>query len=326
MPLSIVVGGQFGGEGKGHISAYLARKDKVEVLVKSGGPNCGHHFCVDGKQYYVRMVPSGSNLGAKYIVFPPGSLINTTFLFDELKLLDFKGDILIDKNAGIIDQEYIDIEKNDSFYVSAGSTKKGVGPASAARCLRRLKIASQEPVLNKYIYDTQYFLKDALKSNVSILIEGSQSYGLSNYHGQYPYVTSRDTTVNAFMSHIGLGPKFIDNIIMVIKAFPTRNSDNIGVLPMEIENFDECLIEYSGPSKLQQRRVGLFSFRSVERAIVANTPTYIAITGLDKVIKLKGCPARFVEYIEERLRVPIALRSYGPNIEDIVDYREYYNV
>src|SRR5690242_19139465 len=102
MPLSIVVGGQFGGEGKGAISAFLAVRDKVDILVKTGGPNSAHSFGKEGRLFRVRMVPCGANLGPSTIVYPAGCLIHPRTLLSELDELNFSGRVVIDPKAGIV--------------------------------------------------------------------------------------------------------------------------------------------------------------------------------------------------------------------------------
>src|SRR5262249_21570619 len=130
MPLSIVVGGQFGGEGKGAITAFLAKKDGVRILVKTGGPNSTHSFGSNGELARVRMVPSGINLGPSIVIYPAGCLIHPETLFAELKQLNYTQSIVIDPQAGIVEQRHIETQTVDDFYDRVGSTLTGTGAAS----------------------------------------------------------------------------------------------------------------------------------------------------------------------------------------------------
>jgi adenylosuccinate synthase len=234
MPLTVVVGGQFGGEGKGLITAYIAKHDEIDVLVKVGGPNSAHSFGVAGAVHQVRMLPSGANLGPSE-VFPAGCLIHIDSLFSEIESLKFAGRLLIDRNAGVVDASHVEDQRADGFYQQVGSTLTGTGYATASRARRRLRLAKDEPRLHDCIADTSLIIRDHLVSGHGVLVEGAQAYGLSNYHGQYPYVSSRDTTVNSFLAQIGLGPRFLDSTIVVIKCFPTRNQGGGGDLSHELK-------------------------------------------------------------------------------------------
>jgi adenylosuccinate synthase len=338
MPLSVVIGGQFGGEGKGAIVAYLAFNDKVDAIVKTGGPNSTHSFGTNGKLLRVRMAPCGANMGPSTIVYPPGCLIHSETLFSELSEIGFSGQVIIDPKAGVVDPTHINTQKTDSFYISAGSTLTGTGAASAERARRRLRLARDYSTLTSYLGDTQEYLADALASGKRVLVEGSQSFGLSNYHGDYPYTTSRDTSVGTFLGQIGLGPKYLDTIFLVVKCFPTRNLIGEGSLPLELpEAFIAAnlptLGEYGGGTYKtvgHLRRVALFDFEVVRRAVIANSPDYIALTGLDRLAAVQHesvvsnhyeSPKKFIEKLQANLHINVGLQSWGPYVENIIDNR-----
>ena len=218
MPLIIVAGGQYGGEGKGLISTAISKWDDVDILVKTGGPNSAHTYTLNGHSYTFRMIPAASALGDVVIVFPAGVLIYPKQLKTELELISFKGKIIIDPRAGIVNEDHIRRQKEDphEIYRRAGSTYTGTGAASADRAMRILRLAG-EINFNKYLgtkynfslLDTQEYLAKNYADGKKIMIEGCQGYGLSNYHGEYPYVSSRDNTVNGLMSQVGLGKEFL---------------------------------------------------------------------------------------------------------------------
>ena len=219
MPLIFVGGGQYGGEGKGLISTAISYWDNQDILVKTGGPNSAHTYKLLGKIHTYRMIPSASTFGNNSIVFPAGSLIYPAQLKKELGLAKFKGKVIIDPNAGLIEYSHIKTQESDVFYQYGGSTLTGTGAASAARSLRRLSLV-KESGLDKEITDSynveitnsQEYLASQYREGKKILVEGSQGFGLSNYHGNYPFVSSRDNTVNGLMAQVGLGPNFIDTI------------------------------------------------------------------------------------------------------------------
>lgn len=341
MSISIVVGGQYGAEGKDLITAALTQFDQYKILVKPGGPNSCHNYSYQNKQYRFRMLPSGCHFDVEQIVFPAGSLIYLPQLFKEAKQYDIDlNKILIDPQAGIIENDTILDQKNDPFYKMFGSTNTGSGYSTALRAKRRLRLAQDVDEAQQFLNNTQAFLKTCVVKGTPVLVEGAQGYGLSNYHGTYPNVTSRDTTVNAFMSQLGIGHKAIDKVYMVIKCFPTRNKIGEGELYEElserfIRKYRRQLLEYGGGSYQNgdlPRRVGLFDFDLLQRACIANSPDYLVLTGLDKLDAMLEINSRrikasyrstdyFINKIKMVANVPIGLVSSGSSIECVKNRR-----
>lgn len=348
MSLTIVAGGQYGGEGKGLISTAISRWDNVDILVKTGGPNSAHSYHFQNTPYTFRMIPAASALGNQTIVFPAGVLIYPRQLREELEKIQFRGKILIDPKAGIIDQQHISKQKEDKFYKTSGSTFTGTGAASAARASRRLGLVQDGEIDQLFgngfhfeMADTQKFLADCYHAQKRILVEGCQGYGLSNYHGEYPYVSSRDNTVNGLMSQVGLGARYVDATVLVVKCFPTRNQAGDGSLPHEfdisfVEEHKSILGEYGGGSYSggnRLRRVGMFDRRIINKAIRANSPDYMAITGLDKLKQLLVYPKirthyrahsieEFVKEVERVFKLPVSIESHGMAVKDVRDLRK----
>ena len=119
-----------------------------------------------------------------------------------------------------------DVDAEEGLYRRIGSTKQGVGAATARRITDRGKktvvLAAQVRELAHYIRPTYEVVFDALSANKRILIEGTQGTGLSLYHGDYPYVTSRDTSVSGCLSEVGIAPKRVRRVIMVCRTYPIR--------------------------------------------------------------------------------------------------------
>ncbi len=336
MPLTVVVGGQFGGEGKGAVAAYLTKKTRAAVLVKTGGPNASHTFGVGGRLFRLRMVPSGAKLGPRQICFPAGSLIHPPTLFSELGLVGFTGRVCIDPHAGIVTADHAAQEKVDPRYAHTGSTYTGTSVALALRAQRRLTLAKDEESLAPFLTDVAELLHDQHRAGEEIIVEGAQAFGLSNFHGHYPFVTGRDTTAAAALSEVGLGSKYLDAVVLVLKAFPTRNRIGAGPLPNELTDAGlvnrPALVEYGGGDFAggdQQRRVGLFDFAQAARATRANSPSSIALTGMDRLRDLIDHPvirehygslASFSQRVGSTLGVPVGIEGWGPYLEDIVDH------
>ena len=340
MPVTITVGGQWGGEGKGAVAGYLAQTGRYSLLVKTGGPNSTHSFGQNGKIYDVRMVPSGAPFTQAGLVFPPGCLIHTATLLTELNELKPPGLVYVDPSAGIIDDSHAAEQQADPFYINTGSTRRGTGAASASRARRRLRLARDEPLLRPYLTDTHELFRQALEVGQNILIEGGQGYGLSNYHGEYPYVTSRDTTASAMLSQAGIGMRHLGQTIMCVKSFPTRNPEGDGALRHELDlaqlpairNHITEIAHTTALDGRRTRRVGLFDFPALRRAVFANSPTGLAITGLDRLEKCLSDPAirehyGSIEEFKSRLSsvgdCPIALEGWGPFTEDMKENADY---
>ncbi|MEM2915189.1 MAG: adenylosuccinate synthetase, partial [Candidatus Bathyarchaeia archaeon] len=112
------------------------------------------------------------------------------------------------------------------------TTGTGTGPCNADRVLRKAKLAKDVPELKGFLADVPLEVNEAIDKGENVLIEGTQGTFLSLWHGTYPYCTSKDVTASAACSDVGLGPKKVDDVIVVFKAFTTRVG--AGPLPGEI--------------------------------------------------------------------------------------------
>ena len=333
VPLHIVVGGFFGDEGKGKITAYFSLSRGPSYVARTGASNAGHTVVYKGQRYRLRIVPSGFiNSGARLIV-ARGALVSLDVLLREVEELGVGDRFLVDELAGIITKEHVERERRDAYLMShVGSTGTGVGAAMVDRVLRRLRLARDYPVLKRFLADTQSLLLEALDRGDLVLVEASQGYWLSLYHGTYPFVTSRDTTASAALSELGLGPRHVERITVVFKAYVTRVG--AGPLPGEMSREEvEKLgwVEY-GTVTGRPRRVAPFSTELARRAVRANTATDIAITKLDKVFPETRCaktweklPRRarqWVEMIEESVGAPVSVIGTGEEVGCTIDRSE----
>jgi len=292
MTVDIIVGGQFGSEGKGKMLSYLCKKDMYDVVVRCGGPNSGHTITINNEQIVLKQIPVGVVNKNIKLFLSAGCLIDPDILFDEINMFGLNPDRLgIDNNAVIINTDYKDKEIN--LIKKIGSTGSGTGIAVANRVLRNsdVVLAKDIPELKEYLVCTSDKVMDNIFHGKRVAIEGTQGFGLSLYHSPYyPYVTSRDTTASGFLSEVGISPFLVSNIIMIIRTFPIRVAGNSGPLPKEISW--EIIQKESGyPCKLQEftsvtkklRRVARFDSEIVKRTISVNRPTKIALMGIDYI-------------------------------------------
>jgi len=334
MPVSIIVGGFFGDEGKGKIISYLALKDDIEIAARGGvGPNAGHTVVMGDKKYKLRQLPSAVVNKKTRLLIGPGVLINPDILIKEIEETGTHNRVGVDYQAGIIEPQHIEKDtKSSHLSKKIGTTKSGCGPANADRALRVLKIAKDIELLKEFLTDVPSELNNAIDEGKNILLEGTQGTFLSLYHGTYPYVTSKDVTAAAICSDVGIGPKKVDEIIVVFKAYVTR----VGAGPLEGE-LDLEEIRRRGWEEIatvtgRVRRAAEFNMKLAKKAIMLNSATQIAITKLDKlfpetegVTNYSSLPKKakeFIETIEGELKVPVTLIGTGPELHQIIDLRK----
>src|SRR6185312_8696645 len=214
--VDVLVGGQYGSEGKGNIVAYLARE--YDVLVRVGGPNAGHTVASRKGKFIHHLLPSGSGFTSGKLLLGPGMTIHVQGLLEEIEKTGIKqGRLFIDPQASIIEEEDIAAEKGGVVGAIA-STGSGSGAAKARRITSRgnkqkpVRLARDVPELQDYLGSTVDQLERSYRAGHSILLEGTQGSGLSIYHGQYPHVTSRDTNVAGCLAEAGISPSRVRKI------------------------------------------------------------------------------------------------------------------
>ncbi len=330
MPVSIVVGGQYGSEGKGKVAHYLAREMNAAYAVRCGGSNSGHTVVDEhGNARIFQHLPTASILPDVKLVICAGSYIDLDILFKEIEATNVdKGRLFIDPDAVIITPELKQRELKGGLVEKIGSTGSGTGAAVAARINREPVLFAKDVYeLRPFIASVPEMLRKALDKNERIIIEGTQGFGLSPLHSRlFPYVTSRDTTAAAFLSETGLSPMDVDDIVLTIRAFPIRVEGNSGPLPNEID-WETITKEGGHTEKIQEltsvtkrlRRVARFDAEIVRRAIVVNRPTRIVLNHLDYISEttipflVKGMK-NFILSIEAIIGRDISFLGLGRNI------------
>jgi adenylosuccinate synthase len=333
VPVTVVVGGQYGSEGKGKIAYELARQRQTDIVVRVGGSNSGHTAIDDnGRTWIFRHLPTGVLHPNTTCVLPAGSYIDPDVLETEIANLSLEEDrLVIDPNAAIITSRERQAEKRGGLREQIGSTLSGTGAAVSARIARTgdVLLASDLESLSKYVKPVRLLMRRALNRGARILIEGTQGFGLSVLHSQhYPHVTSRDTTAAAFVSESGLSPRDVDSVVMVIRAFPIRVPGNSGPLPNEID-WATVTRDSQSPTGLTERttvtggirRVARFHPEIVLDAIAVNRPTHVALNHVDYVDA--SCDGKravsekadaFVRAVEKQIGVSIDFVGLGPSI------------
>lgn len=334
MSVTIVTGGFWGDEGKGKVVAYLALNDRPPVIARAGvGPNAGHTIFVDGTRYVLRQVPVGFVASESRLLIGVGVLVDPNVTLDEVARLHIDPSRLgIDRACTVIEPSHIDADKaSDHLREVVGTTGTGTGPANAARIARTARLARDEPRLAAFMADVAQEVNAAVDGGQDVLIEGTQGFGLSLYHGDYPYVTTKDTTAAGCCVDVGIGPTRVTDVLVVFKAYASR----VGHGPMPTELPDAVAVERGweevGAVTGRRRRIGEFDFEHAARAIQINGATALALTNLDRRFpaaagctswsSLPGEAQAFVDDIEQRLARPVVIVSTGADVDDTIDRR-----
>jgi adenylosuccinate synthase len=216
--VDVVIGMQYGDEGKGKIANQMATSGEYDYVVRfNGGGNAGHTIYLNGEKIVTHLVPCGI-LHSIPSVIGNGCVINTQKLFDELEYLEgfgFDTSILkIAENAHIITQEHIDEDSKDT---TIGTTHTGNGPCYKDKVGRTGLRAKDVPELAPYLVDMHTLIHSSPKT---FLAEGAQGYWLDVDFGDYPFVTSSNTGVGAVLNN-GFNYKQVRNVVGVIKCYST---------------------------------------------------------------------------------------------------------
>lgn len=350
--VDVLVGGQYGSEGKGNVAFHLA--SEYDVLVRTGGPNAGHRvYTSTGEKYTHRLLPSGTMAGEAHLVIGSGAVIDVRLLLREIADCDVEvSRLTIDRRAMVISPDDKTYEQRE-LVGAIGSTGQGGGAAVARRILERGKrngtvaLAGDVPELAPYVGDAAEVLEAAYARGQKVLLEGTQGTSLSLFHGHYPHVTSRDTTVPGCLAESGISPTRVRKVVMVCRTYPIRvehppNGDS-GPLKREISwqeiarrsglKAEELMAAERGSVSGKLRRVGEFDWSQLRRNAHLNGPTDIALTFADYIHKdnqaarrldqLTDETVRFVAEIERVAGVPVSLISTRFHTRSVIDRRNW---
>lgn len=286
-----VVGGQYGSEAKGHVTAQLIRElnyrtGKV-INVRVGGPNAGHSAAAytTGQVVALRTIPIGALVHPDVdLIIAAGSEIDPHVLYHEIDMLEHDHNIAvrhrlyIDQTATILTEQHIEAETGSDLNARTGSTNKGIGAARADRIMRRATIARDyQFAMPLTVGDTQSYLRT---TGDAIVIEGTQGYGLGLHTDRYPQTTSGDCRAIDLCAQSGITPT-VDRPIhvwLVVRTYPIRVAGNSGPLENELDwktlatRNPNIQPEYTTVTK-KMRRVGEWDAELVREAIQANGGT-----------------------------------------------------
>lgn len=333
MGCCVVVGGAFGDEGKGKIISYIAHKENPKIAARGGvGPNAGHTVVSNGRTIKLRMLPSAVMNESTQLMLGAGVLVDTHVLLKEINETGSHERTFVDHNCAIIEEKHIAKDNEGHLKDKIGTTGTGTGPANSDRVMRMGKIASQDPMLEKYLTDVSTAINDALDRREFVIVEGTQGTLLSLYFGDYPYVTSKDVSASGICSDVGIGPKRVDDVLVIFKAYLTRvGSGRLpGELPAE-ETIKRGWQEF-GSVTGRIRRAAPFNYELAKKSVKLNSGTQVAITKLDNLFpetsglrnfeKLSKASKDFISSVESELGIPVVYIGTGPDSGDIIDRRK----
>jgi len=330
MTVNLVIGTQWGDEGKGKVVDYYS-KDADYVVRFQGGNNAGHTIKVGDEVYKLHVTPSGVIQG-KIGVIGNGVVIDPEILIkeiDELKKRGIKPKLLISDRANIIMPYHKILDGAEETFLGdkkIGTTKRGIGPCYSDKIsrngVRAIDLLNKESLskkldivlqikqrifkayditetldkkqilekylgfgkdLKEYISRTHVELNKAIQTNKNILFEGAQGSMLDVDFGTYPFTTSSHTISGGSNIGTGIGPKNLNDIIGIVKAYTTR----VGGGPMPTELFDKTgkyLQDKGhefGTTTSRPRRCGWLDLVVVKHSCMLSGVTKLAITKLD---------------------------------------------
>ena len=350
--VDVLVGGQYGSEGKGNIADYLS--PEYTILMRVGGPNAGHKVYEEPPYTHISL-PCGTRretVGQELLI-GPGAVIDPTKLLREIRDCQVATDRLtVDERAVVISTADRTWEE-EHLKGGIGSTAQGVGKATARRVTNRFRdervcklardLGSEYRELKHYLGSTAERLEKAYARGERVLLEGTQGTGLSLFHGDYPSVTSRDTTVSGCLSEAGIGPRRVNRIVLVCRTYPIRVGGPSGNFSKEIDwetvadrsdfPLEELHGHEVGSVSGTRRRVGEFDWEMLRRACHLNSPTDVALTFVDYLDKRNSEAIRFdqltpetikfVEDVEIVAGVPCSLIGNRFDYKCVIDRRRW---
>ncbi len=308
----VIIGAQWGDEGKGKIVDFLS--DGADVTLRfSGGANAGHTIVRDQQTYKLHLVPSGIVSPDKTVVLGTGMVIDPEAFFAELHQLTnqgvlWEGRVLVSDRAHVVLPAYrkLDVELDQQRTEPIGTTGRGIGIAYSKKAMRDgyriIDILEPEvfdtipeddrEFLRRYrepladmVIDVQRFME--LKGNKTVLLEGAQGALLDLDLGTYPYVSSGCSAAAGACLGAGIGPRAVDRVIGVFKAYSTRVGN--GPFPTEFSpDRDGRLIEHIrkvgheyGVTTGRPRRCGYLDLVALRYICRSNSIESLAMTHLD---------------------------------------------
>lgn len=334
MPAMIIVDALWGDSGKGKTCAHLARTLDADLAVRAGvGTNAGASVTTDeGLLIKARQLPTGWLNPRTRVAVGSGVLVDPELLAGEVERFDLADRTMVDRRCAVITPAHIAAEKSDpNLAVRVGSTCTGNGAARADFVLRRATQAKDLPELAAYVGDVARAVNDTAAAGGTVLIEGSQGTMLSlALSDDYPYTTSDNCTSAAAIDDVGLSWRRVTDVIMVVKAMPSRVGE--GPLPYEMshaEALSRGIAEFGVHTGRPRRKAARVDLDLLAYAAMLNGPTQIALTFCDHLDpNMKGrrdptdlTPAvrDLIVEVEAACQAPVTLLDTGPRLGDVID-------
>ena len=339
----VVMGAQWGDEGKGKIVDYLA-EDAKYVVRYAGGANAGHTIVVDGKKYALHQVPSGILYSDKSVFLGSGMVIDPEALFAELQMLkdngiDWEGRVFISDRAHIVLPRYrqMDKERDAARRRPIGTTGRGIGTTYSQKSerdgIRLADLTWKEKMDDLDQADRDYLAPFmdrllAMRTDIAakmweyrkenILFEGAQGAMLDLDSGTYPYVSSGASCSAGAATGAGIGPHALDKIYGVFKAYETRVGN--GPMPSEFNSTTESeLCNYVrntgnefGVTTGRPRRCGYLDLVALRYACHVNSIDALVMTHLDVYDKMSEIEACIAYDINGKI-----VTDFPANIDDL---------
>jgi adenylosuccinate synthase len=338
MPATIVVGTQWGDEGKGKVIDWLAKEADL-VARYAGGDNAGHTVTVADERYALHLVPSGILYPGKLCLMGGGMVVNPTSLLREMDDLAERGidvspaRLKLSVNAHLIMPYHIALDgalESSRGEEAIGTTRRGIGPAYTDKSARvglraglmsdpegfaetvfqavedknttLTRVYGQEPLdakaiaaefhdyarrLAPHLADVSLIVNQSLDTNRSLLCEGAQGTLLDLDHGTYPFVTSSAPTAGGALTGLGFGPRHVDRVIGLVKAFTTRVgagpfvTELLGKTGERLRGTGADPWDEFGTTTGRPRRCGWLDAVILRYAARVNGLTHLAVTKLD---------------------------------------------
>lgn len=356
MPATIVLGAQWGDEGKGKVTDVFAENASMVVRYQ-GGNNAGHTIVVGPEKFALSLIPSGVMYPECTPVIASGCVIDPKVLLGEIAMLNGRGvdasRLRISSNAHLIMPYHRKLDAVMERYLGRhmiGTTKKGIGPAYTDKYSRQgiriqdlfdpkifrdkleVTLADKNKLLTRvynqlpmdagtiateyldyaeallpYVTDTSLLIWQAIQAGQEVLFEGAQGTLLDIDHGTYPFVTSSSPTAGGAMTGSGIGPKAIDRVVGVAKAYISR----VGTGPFPTELFDEIgetMVSVGGEFGTvtgRRRRCGWLDLVALRYSARVNSLTDIFLTKLDILSEF------------DTLQVGVAYSSHGETYAEL---------
>lgn len=334
MPAMIVVDALWGDSGKGKIASFLAEKHRATLCARAGtGTNAGHSLYLEGdRMIKTHQLPLSGILAGSQLRVGSGVAVDPAVFFSELetfKEYDLASRARVDYRCPVILPEYAREERADSHLAGVvGSTCSGTGIAQAQFCLRKATQAKDVSELVPYLCDAAGEINSRCERGEVVVVEGSQGTFLSlALSRDYPFCTSGNCTAVACADDVGLSWRHIREVVLVVKAVPSRIGE--GPLPDELtvaEQDARGIAEFGVLTGRRRRKTRTIPLDLLKESVMLNGATQIALTFCDHfdpgMIDRRSptAPVRaLIREIEHTCGVPVTLLDAGKPYRSILE-------